>query len=124
MALLRPESLTMSTVGLPRAALSAVGIQKVKPVPWARKKLVVLRNQPYTVVSPHKGQIETRIHFAEIASKHKGEKGFKDGLPIIAYYIREEMRGYSAPSRLPKKRYPSKERRTIHTVEELRSLLK
>ena len=110
--------------GMPRWQASISGVQLVtKPVAWS-KKPAYLRNQPYTAVTPHKGQIETRINFGKIASKHKGETGFRDGLPVIAYHIKTEMKGYRAPSRLSEEEYPSRKRRTLHTVEELEAMLR
>jgi hypothetical protein len=120
MALLRPETLVRETIGAPRAVVSIFGIQKIKPVFWS-KKAVVLRNQPYTVVNPHLGQMETRVHFAEIASKHKGAKGFIEGLPAVAYYVQKEMAGYKAPNALPKEAYIKQ--RGPHTAEELKAMI-
>ena len=124
MTILKTLAPLFQGAGMPRWQASVSGIQLVaKPVAWS-KKPAYLRNQPYTAVRPHKGQIEGRVNFAEIASRHKGEKGFKDGLPVIAYYIKKEMKGYRAPSRLSKEEYPSKARRTLHTAEELRAMLR
>ena len=109
---------------MPRWHASISGIQLVtKPVPWS-KKPAYLRNQPYTAVTPHKGQIQTRVEFGKKARAHKGEKGKKEGLPIIAYYIKKEFKGYKAPDRLSEKEYPSKIRHTFHTLEELEAMLK
>ena len=109
-------------VGMTRAQASGAGFQVAKAPHWS-KKPVVFRNAPYTNVSPTKGQMETRVAFADIASAHKGEKGFKDGLPIIAYYIKENMKKYSAPNRMAPEDYPSKHRRTFHTANELKRIL-
>jgi len=122
--LLKTLSPLFQGAGMPRWQASVSGVQLVtRPVAWS-KKPAYLRNQPYTAVRPHKGQIEARINFGRIASKHKGEKGFRDGLPVIAYYVKTEMKGYRAPSRLAEEEYPSKKRRTLHTVEELEAMLK
>jgi len=110
--------------GIPRWQASQLGIQLVtKPVAWS-KKAAYLRNMPYTAVTPHVGQIEARLKLSEIAKRHKGERGFKEGLPIIAYHVKSEMAGFRAPHALAKEAYPSKERRTFHTAEELAKLLR
>ena len=122
MALLKTLQPLFVGAAVPRFRASISGIQLVtRPVPWS-KKPAYLRNQPYTAITPHKGQIQTRIHFGEIAKRHKGETGFKEGLPIIAYYIKSEMKGYTAPARLPKEEYPSRVRRTFHTIDELKAM--
>jgi hypothetical protein len=121
MVLLKPENITRELVGAPRAVTSIYGIQRVKPVWWSKKALV-LRPQPYTVVNPHIGQMQARVHFAEIASRHRGERGFKGGLPVVAYAIKTEMKGYTAPRRLPKEEYIKQ--RGPHTAEELKERLK
>jgi len=124
MALLKTLQPLITGVGLTRPQASAAGIQIVmKPVPWS-KKPAYPRNLPYTNISPHKGQIETRINFGSVAKKHKGEKGFKEGLPIIAWYIKKEVKGYKAPSALRPEDYPSKARRTFHTMSELEAMIK
>lgn len=84
---------------------------------WAKKPLI-LRNAPYTIEKPHLGQAETRVHFAEIAHKYKGETGFIEGLPAVAWHIKQEMTGYRASDAMPKEYYPSKS--SYHSEEELR----
>jgi hypothetical protein len=109
-----------------RHLLSQVGTQLVGrgEVTWA-KKAAWLRNQPHTAVFPHNGQIETRIHFGELATGAKGMKGLDPatGLTPAAAKIMKEMKGYRAPSRLEEGKYPSKTQRTFRTVKELRKLL-
>jgi len=123
MALLKTIAPIVTGVGLTRAQASAAGVQIVlKPVPWS-KKPAYLRNLPYTNVSPHPGQVETRIHFGEIARRYKGSKGFEDGLPIVAAKIKKEMKGFKASRALSKEAYPSKHRRTFHTIDELKRML-
>jgi len=110
-------------VGIPSWQTSVSGVSLVmKPVPWS-KKPVYLRNLPYTNITPHRGQIEARIRFGEIARAHKGEKGFREGLPIVAYHIKTEMSGFRASSRMSEADYPSKQRRTFRTLDELKRLL-
>jgi len=124
MALLKTLAPLFMGAGMSRAQASAMGVQLVtQPVPWSKKPSYI-RNQPYTAVRPHKGQIEARLRLAEIARAHKGEKGFKDGLPVIAYYVRTEMKGWKAPDAMSKEAYPSKARRTLRTAEELAAMLR
>lgn len=124
MAVLKTLQPLISGVGLTRAQASASGIQVVmKPVPWS-KKAAYIRNMPYTNISPHRGQIEARIRFGEIARKYKGAKGFEDGLPVVAAKIKKEMAGFKAPSRLSQENYPSKARRTFHTLDELKAIIR
>jgi hypothetical protein len=108
-----------------RWQIGSYGIQVLAPggMFWSKKALI-LRNAPYTINNPHPGQIEVRMQFGKIARAHKGEKGFKDGLPIIAWHIRNELKGFKAPDRMDPDAYPSKKRRTIHTLEELEVMLK
>jgi hypothetical protein len=89
---------------------------------WWSKKSVIIRNAPFTIESPHLGQIQGRINFGEIASRHKGEKGFREGLPIIAYYIKAERTGFKSPDRMRPEDYPSKKLHTVHTVEQLKRM--
>lgn len=124
MALLKSLAPLVSGAGMPRWQASVAGVQLVtRPVAWS-KKPAYLRNQPYTAISPHKGQIEARLKLAEIAKRHKGETGFKEGLPIIAYYVKTEMKGYRAPHAMSEEDYPSKARRSFHTASELERMLK
>jgi len=125
MALLRGSVVFAAALGaMPsRAAIPLTGVQLCR-APWWSKKPFYLRNPPYTILSPHEGQIQTRIHFGEIASKAKGSKGFKDGLPAVAYAVKSEMKGWTAPARMAKEAYPSRARRTVHTLDELRAMLR
>jgi len=124
MALLKTLAPMFQGAGMPRWQASVAGIQLVtNPVPWS-KKPAYLRNQPYTVVTPHAGQIEARLELARIARAHKGAKGFIEGLPAIAYYVKKEMKNYKAPSRLSPENYPSRHRRTLRTASELEAMLR
>ena len=69
------------------------------------KLKVYVRKTPSTVTHPKDGQIETRLKFAEIASKAKGRKGLDPdtGLPHAAALVMKEMRGYRARRRYVKK---------------------
>jgi len=123
MALLKTIAPIVTGVGLTRAQASAAGISLVlKPVAWS-KKPVYIRNLPYTNVSPHPGQIEWRIKFGEAARAAKGVRGFEDGLPAVAARVKKALSGQRASKRLDPKDYPSKFRRTFHTLEELKRML-
>jgi len=125
MVLARPQVI-LAAAGkpMPRNAIGAAGLQIYGRggMFWS-KKAVIIRNAPYTIESPHIGQIETRIQFGEIAKAAKGQRGFRDGLPVAAYTVREGMRGFRAPSRMPEEAYPSKTRSSFHTLEDLKTML-
>jgi len=121
MALLRGSVIMGAYTMAARPAIALTGVQFCK-APWWSKKPFYLRNPPYTILSPHDGQIETRINFGKTA-KAKAEKGFKEGLPATAANIRAAVKGYKAPSRMTPP-YPSRIRRTVHTLAELEGLLK
>ena len=89
---------------------------------WWSRKSVILRNAPYTIEAPHLGQIQARIDFGEIARRHKGERGFKEGLPIIAFYVKSERTGKRSPNSMRPEDYPSRKFHTIHTLEQLKRL--
>lgn len=125
MALLRGSVVFAAALGaMPaRPAIALTGVQLCR-APWWSKKPFYLRNPPYTILTPHKGQIETRVHFGEIAAAAKGSKGFgPEGIPIVASKVKAGMKGYTAPSRLAKEAYPSRARRTVHTLAELKAML-
>lgn len=110
-------------VPMSRIGASSMQLYGAGAMTWA-KKAVILRNAPYTIENPHLGQIETRLHFARIASRAKGSKGLdpETGLPQAAAMIKKTMSGYRADHRLPEEAYPSKIRRTYHTASELEKL--
>jgi hypothetical protein len=116
----------------PRNTLVMSGLQLVTrgKVTWADKE-AWLRNPPHTAVNPTPGQMEIRYAFGEIAKKAKDKKGIvaitkgkKTGkrVPIGAALIAEELTNKTAPSRLSPEEYPSKLRRTVHTLAELREM--
>jgi hypothetical protein len=86
---------------------------------WA-KKAAFWRNVPFTATNPTPRQIAHRIAFGEAASRAKGQKGLRDGLPPAAAIIKE-MKG-----KFPTAQYPPPEKaavkRTYHTIEELKAL--
>jgi len=125
MVLVRPQTVIAGCgKALPRNAIGAKGLQIYSPgaMFWSKKSLIV-RNAPYTIESPHLGQIETRLTFGNIAKEHKGEKGFIDGLPVIAYRIREAMKGYRAADRMDPEEFPSRVKPSFHTLEDLKKML-
>ena len=90
---------------------------------WSKKQIIV-RNAPYTINNPHKGQIEARINFGDTASGTKGQRGFSaEGLPKPASIIKSQVAGYRAPDRLAVEQYPSSLRHTLHTLAELKVML-
>jgi len=88
---------------------------------WS-KKAIISRNAPFTIESPHLGQIQVRIQFGELAKTVKGQHGFRNGLPLAAATIQERLKGYKAPDRMAPEEYPSKHFHTIHTLEELKRM--
>jgi hypothetical protein len=95
-------------------------IQSVGGRWWVKRKGAILANLPYTIENPHPGQIEVRVKFGAIASGTAGMP-LSERLQIIA----ERMRGYRAPHRIDDpNQYPSRKRRSFHTVAELESLLR
>jgi len=137
MALLRPQTIGRMFDERPmsRRELSLYGLQLVRlggMAKWVFRKPMIFRSPPYTVGPyAHDGQLEVRLKFAEAArsAKAAGAKGFKYDeelgrfLPAVAAYIRKEMKGYRAPSKIPEDKLPSKIHRTAYTAEELRKIL-
>jgi hypothetical protein len=109
----------------PRYRFGAKAVQIYSPggMVWSKKPLIV-RNAPYTIEAPHLGQLEIRERFGDTARAHKGEKGFREGLPAIAYYIKTELRGKVVPDRMAPEDYPSKKFRTFHTLEQVKRMLR
>ena len=116
----------ISGKAVPRSSLgAATGMQVYSAggMFWS-KKPTILRNPPYTIDDPHDGQKEIRIEFGTLAQQAKGQRGFKNGLPAVAAYIQEHLSGYKAPDSMAKESYPSAKRHTIHTLNELKVMLK
>jgi hypothetical protein len=117
--------LNAGTAAEPRWRFGAKTVQIYAPGGmWWSKKALIIRNAPYTIESPHPGQIEVRVRFGEIAREHKGERGFKEGLPIIAWHIKDKLTGFKAPHRMKPEDYPSRKFRTVHTLDELKAKLR
>ena len=148
MVIARPTTVMAMVGGVfpARHELAMYGMQIVSKgrVEWA-KKAAWFRNVPYTAIYPHEGQIETRIQFGvyakEAASMSVDAVAAACGgqvydrarnlvlcngmvLPKVAAYIMAKMKGFRAPGRLEPAQYPSRHRRTFHTIEELQNMLK
>ena len=146
MVIVRPTTLMAAIGGAfpARHELAMFGIQIVSKgkVEWA-KKAAWFRNVPYTAIYPHEGQIETRIQFGTLAKEAAsmsvdavaaacGGQVYDRArnlvlcngmvLPKVAAYIMAKMKGFRAPARLEPSQYPSKHRRTFHTIEELQRM--
>ena len=96
-------------------------------VTWA-DKAAWFRNPPYTAVNPHLGQLEIRREFGKTAKTTKGTRGLQvvtkgraagKALPGAAKTIAETLTGRTMPHSLPPDQYPSRLRRTLHTLDEL-----
>jgi len=121
MAKIRPQTFVAGLSGkaMPMNKLGAKGfyIQSVGGRWWVKKGGAIVANLPFTIESPHKGQIETRVRFGEIAQKTRGMP-LAQRLEIIS----REMTGYRAPSRMNPEEYPSRSG-GYHTLEELKRML-
>jgi hypothetical protein len=104
------------------ASANGVIVAAAGGIRWS-KKAIIIKNMPYTAVFPTLGQMETRIHFGEQAQAVKGRRGLERGLPVAAAYIQDHMKGYRAADRLNPVDYPSKNRRTYHTMAELQHMV-
>ena len=119
-----------------RSELALYGMQLVSRggVTWA-EKAAWFRNVPVTAVYPTLGQMEIRVMFGRTAAQAKGEKGLKTvtnsaskaygkQLPPAAARVANSLPGMMASRRLHPEEYPSKLRRTLHTVRELEEELR
>jgi hypothetical protein len=137
MVLLRPTAVLASVTGAfpRRSELVLYGMQLVsKGNVWWAEKAAWFRNVPVTAVYPTPGQIETRIQFGELAreAKTKGETGTKANPKLSkrlgryfvgsAAYIADNMAGFRASKRMAPEQYPSRLRRTLRTLEELKAM--
>lgn len=122
MAKIRPQTLVAGLSGK-ATAMNNIGakgfyIQSVGGRWWVKKSGAILANLPYTIESPHLGQIETRVEFGRISSQTRGMP-LAQRLQIIS----EKMRGYRAPDRMNPEEYPSKMKRSYHNLAELEAML-
>ena len=66
-------------------------MQIVKAPWWSSKKHYVRRRPDYQ--HPSKGVLANRVRFAQISTRQYGKTGFsKDGMPIIAATVRDELK--------------------------------
>jgi len=112
-------------VAEPRSEFGAKAVQIVRAgrMTWSSKPLFP-RNAPHTIENPHPGQIEWRITFGRVAKEYRGCSGLVDGLPCVAAGVKERLTGRTAGRRIPEDQYPSKIKRSFHTVEELEQMLR
>jgi hypothetical protein len=137
MVLLRPTAVLASVTGAfpRRSELALYGMQLVgKGNVWWAEKASWFRNVPVTAVYPTPGQIETRIQFGDLARRAKeiGETGTKANPKLSrrlgrylvgsAAYIADNMAGFRASKRMAPEQYPSRLRRTLRTLEELKAM--
>jgi hypothetical protein len=137
MVLLRPTAVLASVTGAfpRRSELALYGMQLVgKGNVWWAEKASWFRNVPVTAVYPTPGQIETRIQFGELArrAKETGQVGTRTSPKLStrlgrylvgsAAYIADNMAGFRASKRMAPEQYPSKLRRTLRTLEELKTM--
>lgn len=137
MVLVRPTAVLASISGAfpRRSELPLYGMQIVgKGNVWWAEKAAWFRNVPVTAVYPTEGQIETRIHFGDLAreAKARGEVGTRTNPKLStrlgkyfvgsAAYIADNMAGFRASKRMSPEQYPSKLRKTLRTLEELKAM--
>jgi hypothetical protein len=137
MVLVRPTTVLATVTGAfpRRSELALYGLQIVgKGNVWWAEKASWFRNVPVTAVYPTPGQIETRIHFGELArrAKETGQVGTRTSPKLSsrlgrylvgsAAYIADNMAGFTASKRMAPEQYPSKLRRTLRTLEELKAM--
>jgi hypothetical protein len=130
MVLVRP-AFVMAAVSMsmpPRSELALYGLQLVQKGNVIAKKAAWFRNVPYTAWNPTTGQLEARYMFGMLAreAKARGQVGTRDR-PMVstklgeafygsAAYIADNMKGWTAPHRLPPDQWPSRLRRTLRTL--------
>lgn len=64
--------------------------------------IIYPRSPPSTLKYPKDAQLETRIKFAQAASKAKDKKGLEPntGLPWAAYYVKKILKGFESPNKI------------------------
>jgi hypothetical protein len=138
MVLVRPTTVLATVTGAfpRRSELALYGMQLVgKGNVWWAEKASWFRNVPVTAVYPTPGQIEARIQFGELAreAKAKGETGTRENPKLSkrlgkylvgsAAYIADNMAGFRASKKMAPEQYPSRLRRTLRTLEELKAMM-
>jgi hypothetical protein len=137
MVLLRSTAVLAAVTGAfpRRSELALYGMQLVgKGNVWWAEKASWFRNVPVTAVYPTPGQVEARIRFGELARKAKetGQVGTRTSPKLSnrlgryfvgsAAYIADNMAGFTASNKMSPEQYPSKLRRTLRTLEELKAM--
>jgi len=117
---IRPQTFVAGLTGkaTPMNNIGAKGfyVQSVGRRWWVKKGGAILANLPYTIESPHPGQIDVRVEFGKIARSTAGMK-LGERLKVIA----EKMKGYESPNAMKPEEYPSR-RRGYHTLEQLEAM--
>lgn len=114
---LRQESATPRD----KVGAKAVQVYSAGRMVWS-KKPIIIRNAPHTIENPTLGQMEIRIKFGELAKEAKGCIGLDDGLPCVAKYIKDNKDKLKTQYSLPKEEYPSRVKRSFHTLDELKKM--
>jgi len=70
-----------------------------------RGNTVFIRKVPYTRYFPSINQINWRLKFTETVKSAKGKKGFKNGLPVVAAKVKEELSGATVGRKKKLKKY-------------------
>ena len=129
MAVLKPQVIVAGSFtpqeSRPDASANGVIVARVGRMTWTKRWAgIYIKNMPYTTVFPRLGQMEARVHFGKTAKEAAGRHGLVNGLPPVAAYIQEQIKGkYRAEDRLNPADYPSKHRRTYHTMAELEDMI-
>ena len=117
---IRPQTFVAGLTGkaTPMNNIGAKGfyIQSVGGRWWIKKSGAILANLPYTIESPHPGQVDVRVEFGKIA---RGTRGMS--LAERMKVISEKMTGYRSPNAMRPEEYPSK-KRGYHTLEQLEAM--
>jgi len=121
---IRPQTFIAGLTGTasPMNNIGAKGfyIQSVGRRWWIRKSGAILANLPYTIESPHLGQVEVRVEFGKIASQTAG-RPLEERLKVIGAHMKELAdSGKLAPDKMNPALYPSK--RSYHTLEQLEAM--
>ncbi len=113
----------MTNMAMLRSSTVMAGLIGIGSATPRSRKPVLIKNAPYTINTPHKGQAELRIAFGEAAKEahNRGQINI-NGLPGAAGYIEEQT--FNVPDKIPKDKYPSRMRHTYHTLDELKDMIK
>jgi len=117
---IRPQTFVAGLTGkaTPMNNIGAKGfyVQSVGGRWWVKKSGAILANLPYTIESPHPGQVDVRVEFGKIARETRG-------MPLAERMrvISERMTGYRSPNAMRPEEYPSR-KRGYHTLEQLEAM--